>query len=229
MRNHDELTLDKLSEAQRQEVFDALGPEQDMQLYGRGLRRRLPPMVEGDQRRIRLVYSLLFALPGTPVLFYGEEIGLGENLKAEGRLAVRVPMQWTAEPGGGFSTADPSTFPAPLAEGAFGPEHVNVRDQSRDPDSLLSFFRRLVDSYRACPELAWGTVPGASTRGRRPAPVLAHRADVDGVPSSPLHNFADRKVTATLPLDRARRPRPVRRAGRRRIDGDGRATTPRSS
>jgi len=199
VRNHDELTLDKLSAAQRQEIFDAFGPDKDMQVYDRGLRRRLPPMVEGDQRRIRLVYSLLFALPGTPVLFYGEEIGLGENLKAEGRLAVRVPMQWTAGPGGGFSTADPSTFPEPLAEGAFGPEHVNVRDQSRDPDSLLSFFRHLVDSYRACPELAWGTVAVVDP-GPKAGPVLAHRADVDGISVVALHNFADRRVTATLPL-----------------------------
>ncbi len=199
VRNHDELTLDKLTEAQRKEVFDALGPKPDMQLYGRGLRRRLPPMVDGDQRQIRLVYSLLFALPGTPVLFYGEEIGLGENLKAEGRLAVRVPMQWTAEPGAGFSTADPSTFAAPLAEGAFSPKHVNVRDQSRDPDSLLSFFLHLVDSYRACPELAWGTVQVVDP-GPNAAPVLAHRSDVGDVTIVALHNFADRKVTAELPL-----------------------------
>jgi maltose alpha-D-glucosyltransferase/alpha-amylase len=180
-------------------VFDALGPKPEMQLYGRGLRRRLPTMVEGDQRRIRLVYSLLFAMPGTPVLFYGEEIGLGENLKVEGRLAVRVPMQWTAEPGAGFSTADPSTFPAPLVEGAFSPKEVNVRDQSRDPDSLLSFFRRLVEAYRACPELAWGTVQVVDP-GPDAAPVLAHRSDVDDVTIVALHNFASRKVTATLPL-----------------------------
>jgi maltose alpha-D-glucosyltransferase/alpha-amylase len=199
VRNHDELTLDKLTEAQRKEVFDALGPKPDMQLYGRGLRRRLPPMLDGDQRRIRLVYSLLFALPGTPVLFYGEEIGLGENLKIEGRMAVRVPMQWTAEPGAGFSTADRKAFPAPLVTGAFAPRHVNVRDQSRDPDSLLSFFRHLVDSYRACPELAWGTVQVVDP-GPDAAPVLAHRSDVDDVAMVAVHNFADREVTATLPL-----------------------------
>jgi trehalose synthase len=199
VRNHDELTLDKLSEAQRQEVFDAFGPKPDMQLYGRGLRRRLPPMVDGDQARLRMVYSLLFALPGTPVLFYGEEIGLSENLKAEGRLAVRVPMQWTAEPGAGFSTAGTATFPAPLCEGAFAPEYVNVRDQTRDPNSLLSFFRRLVDSYRACPELAWGRYqvldPGADA-----ASVLAHRADAEGVAVVAVHNFARRKAVAALTL-----------------------------
>ena len=105
LRNHDELTLDQLAEGERQEVFDAFGPEPDMQLYGRGLRRRLPPMLGGDPQRIRMAYSLLFSLPGTPVLFYGEEIGMGENLAAEGRMAVRTPMQWSDEPGAGFSTA----------------------------------------------------------------------------------------------------------------------------
>jgi len=199
VRNHDELTLDKLSDPEREEVFAAFGPDPTMQLYGRGLRRRLPPMLDGDPRRIRMVYSLLFSLPGTPVLFYGEEIGLGDNLAAEGRLAVRVPMQWTSAPGGGFSTADPSTFPEPLAAEPFGPEQVNVRDQSRDPDSLLSFFRHLVESYRACPELAWGTVQVIDP-GPDAAPVLAHRCDVDGVAVVALHNFADRRVTATLPL-----------------------------
>ena len=200
VRNHDELTLDKLSEAQRKEVFDAFGPGKDMQLYGRGLRRRLPPMLDGDQRRIRLVYSLLFALPGTPVLFYGEEIGMGENLKVEGRLAVRTPMQWTAEPGGGFSTADPSTFPAPLTEGAFGPEQVNVRDQSREPDSLLSFFRHLIDCYRACPELAWGTVAVVDP-GPEAASVLAHRCRRRRRHRRrPAQLRRDRKATARLPL-----------------------------
>ena len=95
VRNHDELTLDKLTETQRAEVFAAFGPDPDMQIYGRGLRRRLPPMLDGDPRRIRMAYSLLFSLPGTPVLFYGEEIGMGEELSAEGRNAVRTPMQWT--------------------------------------------------------------------------------------------------------------------------------------
>jgi trehalose synthase len=197
VRNHDELTLDKLPEAQRQEVFDAFGPEPEMQLYGRGIRRRLPTMLNGDQRRIRLVYSLLFALPGTPVLFYGEEIGLGDNLKAEGRLAVRVPMQWTPEPGGGFSTADPSTFPEPMAEGDFGPAQVNARDQARDPDSLLSFFRHLVDRYRDCPELAWGT-SSVLDPGPDAAPVLAHRSDADDVSVIALHNFSAEPATATL-------------------------------
>ena len=152
-----------------------------MQLYGRGIRRRLPPMLDGDQRRIRLVYSLLFALPGTPVLFYGEEIGLGENLKIEGRLAVRVPMQWTAEPGAGFSTADPSSVPRAAGRGRLRGRSTSTSATSRaTPTRSLSFFRHLVDSYRACPELAWGTVQVLDP-GPDAASVLAHRADADDV------------------------------------------------
>ena len=109
VRNHDELTLDKLSEEERAEVFARFGPDPDMQLYGRGLRRRLPTMLDGDARAIRMVYSLAFSLPGTPVLFYGEEIGMAENPAIEGRYAVRPPMQWS--PDGGFSTHDRAAPP----------------------------------------------------------------------------------------------------------------------
>ena len=84
VRNHDELTLDKLSDAEREEVFAAFGPDESLQLFGRGLRRRLPPMLDGDAQAIRMVYSLAFSLPGTPVLFYGEEIGMSENLDDRG-------------------------------------------------------------------------------------------------------------------------------------------------
>jgi trehalose synthase len=139
VRNHDELTLDKLTDSERDEVFAAFGPEESMQVYGRGLRRRLPPMLDGDPRRVRMVYSLLFSLPGTPVLFYGEEIGMGEDLDAEGRLAVRTPMQWTSGRNGGFSTAAPGRLPGPVVSGGFAPEFVNVQDQRHDPESLLSF------------------------------------------------------------------------------------------
>ncbi|MGM1063651.1 alpha-amylase family protein [Saccharothrix sp. Mg75] len=127
VRNHDELTLDKLTVPERQEVFAAFGPDEDMQLYGRGLRRRLPSMLGGDPKRVKMVYSLLFSLPGTPVLFYGEEVGMVEDLSIPGREAVRTPMWWDA-----------------------------AVEQRRDPDSLLEWVRMLVERYRECPELAWG-------------------------------------------------------------------------
>ncbi|MDQ3402250.1 MAG: alpha-amylase family protein [Actinomycetota bacterium] len=197
VRNHDELTLDKLTEAERQEVFAAFGPDEDMQLYGRGLRRRVPSMVDGDDRRIRQLYSLLYSLPGTPVLFYGEEIGMAEDLRAEGRLAVRTPMQWDSTRNGGFSTADPADLPGPIPEGKFGPEHVNVASQDRDPDSLLAWIRQLIDMYRQCPELAWGEYEVLDTN--EPS-VLAHRCDIDGTVVV-LHNLADQAVEPTVTLD----------------------------
>jgi trehalose synthase len=199
VRNHDELTLDKLSDEERQEVFDAFGPEPDMQVYGRGLRRRLPPMLDGDPRRIRMVYSLLFSLPGTPVLFYGEEIGMGENLAAEGRHAVRTPMQWTSGRNGGFSLAAPSRLPAPIVEGGFAPEHVNVEAQRRDPESLLRFMTLLVQRYRECPELGWGefeVLPQPNVA------VLAHRLTWDDSSLVAIHNLGAEPCAVPLRLGR---------------------------
>src|SRR5690606_27675038 len=156
-RNHDELTLDQLSAEERQEVFAAFGPAADMQSFGRGLRRRLPPMLGGDQGRLRMVYSLVFTLPGTPVIFYGEEIGMGENLDIEGRLSVRTPMQWSPEPNGGFSTADRRRLARPIPDGDFGPDRVNVLDQRRESDSLLNWMERIMRRRRETPEFGWGT------------------------------------------------------------------------
>ena len=201
VRNHDELTLDKLSDDERQEVFDAFGPEKDMQLYDRGLRRRLPPMLEGDPRRVRMVYSLLFSLPGTPVLFYGEEIGMGENLAAEGRLAVRTPMQWTSGKNGGFSQAAASRLSGPVTEGAFAPEHVNVSDQRRDPGSLLNFVQKLARRYRESPELGWTT--RVEILDQPHAAVLAHRSTWQDASMIALHNLGSEAVRVPLHLDDA--------------------------
>ncbi len=198
VRNHDELTLDKLTEKERQEVFAAFGPDENMQLYGRGLRRRLPSMLGNDPARIKMVYSLLFSLPGTPVLFYGEEIGMGENLAAEGRNAVRTPMQWTNEANGGFSTADPADLAGPVVEGELSPEYVNVADQRRDPDSLLNWIKLLIQRYRESPELSWG----ACTILDHDSPsVFAHRSDYEGGTVIALHNFAAEPAEITLTLD----------------------------
>ncbi|MEV4096761.1 alpha-amylase family protein [Streptosporangium saharense] len=195
VRNHDELTLDKLTDAERQEVFDAFAPDEDMRVFGRGIRRRLPPMLDGDQRRLKLAYSVLFSLPGTPVLFYGEEIGLGENPKGEGRMAVRVPMQWT--PAGGFSpVAERTAVPTPTGE--YGPRNVNVEVQRREPDSLLHWITRLIERYRESPELAWGSYQVLKTDDEA---VLVHRADAEGGTVVAVHNFADREARAEFVLD----------------------------
>ena len=203
VRNHDELTLDQLSEEERQEVFDAFGPTKDVQLYGRGIRKRLPTMLAGDERRIRMVYSLAFSLPGTPVLFYGEEIGMGENLDIDGRLAVRSPMQWSAGANGGFSTAaDPGTLCRPMtaAEG-FGAEEVNVAAQSRDPDSLLNWFERLIRRRKECPELGWGAFRALDTGE---AAVFAHRADWEAGTVVAVHHLGDEPTTIGFALHDAK-------------------------
>jgi trehalose synthase len=199
LRNHDELTLDKLSDDERAEVFAAFGPEPEMQLYGRGLRRRLPPMLDGDPRRLRMAYSLLFAMPGSPVLFYGEEIGMGENLAAPGRMAVRTPMQWSAGRHGGFSGAPRSRLVAPLTEGSYGPEHVNVEAQRNDPGSLLGFMQLLIRRYRECPELAWAA--RVETLAQPETSVLALRSAWDDGEIVTLHNLGPDARSVPLELD----------------------------
>ena len=192
VRNHDELTLDKLTDAERDEVFAAFGPEENMQVYGRGIVRRLPPMLGGDPRRIRMVYSLLFSLPGTPVLFYGEEIGMGENLEAGDRQAVRTPMQWDTGKNGGFSNARPSRLVAPIVTGGFAPEHVNASAQRHDPSSLLHFIQTLIARYRSSPEIGWG----AFTVLEQPdTAVLVHSLDALDERTVFLHNFGSEPRT----------------------------------
>src|SRR3954453_11552052 len=198
VRNHDELTLDKLQPAERDEVFAAFGPEAEMQLYGRGLRRRLPPMLDGDPRRLRMVYSLLFSLPGTPVLFYGEEIGMGENLAIDGRLAVRTPMQWNAGRNGGFSQRAPSRLRRPVTEGPFGPEHVNVDAQRRDPKSLHAFTTLLIKRYRESPELGWADFSILDQPHRH---VLAHECAWDDRRIVAVHNLSAERCTVAFTLE----------------------------
>ena len=197
VRNHDELTLDQLTDKQREEVFAAFGPEPDMQLFGRGLRRRLPSMLDGDERRIRLVYSLLLTLPGTPVLFYGEEIGMAENLDIDGRMSVRTPMQWTDQRNGGFSPARPSRLVRPLPEGRFGSMAVNVAAQRRDPDSLLNWFERMIRRRREIPEIGMGRLAMVETGDHA---VLAHCVELDGVSIVAVHNLSDEPRTVRLQL-----------------------------
>ena len=155
LRNHDELDLGRLEPKQRQCVFDAFGPEKDMQLYNRGIRRRLAPMLQGDRRRLELAYSLMMTLPGTPVIRYGDEIGMGDNLKLPERNCARTPMQWSTEPNGGFTKCDKPVLPV-IADGVYGFPHVNVADQRRDPNSLLNWMERIVRMRKEVPEIGWG-------------------------------------------------------------------------
>jgi maltose alpha-D-glucosyltransferase/alpha-amylase len=185
LRNHDEVDLSRLSEEEMAECFAAFGPDEDMQLYGRGIRRRLAPMLDGDQARLRLAYSLQLTLPGTPVLRYGEELGMGDDLSLPDRDALRTPMQWSAAPHGGFTTAREPVRPV-VSDDRYGYRAVNVTDQQRDPGSLLRWFQSALHTLRECPEVGSGRCTVLPVG--EPA-VLAHRMDAGAGSLLFLHNL----------------------------------------
>jgi maltose alpha-D-glucosyltransferase / alpha-amylase len=163
LRNHDELDLGRLTKAQRQLVFEKFGPDKSMQLYGRGIRRRLAPMLGGDRRRIELAYSLMYTLPGTPVVRYGDEIGMGDDLDLPERNCARTPMQWSAEPQAGFTESDAPFLPV-IDKGPYAFQHVNVAKQRRDPDSMLNWTERIIRMRKEVPEVGWGDFTVILTR-----------------------------------------------------------------
>jgi maltose alpha-D-glucosyltransferase/alpha-amylase len=185
LRNHDELDLGRLSEKQRQTVFAAFGPEPGMQLYQRGIRRRLAPMLQGDRRRMELAYSLMMTLPGTPVIRYGDEIGMGDDLTLPERNCARTPMQWSTEPQGGFTKSEKPILPL-ISHGAYGFEHVNVARQRRDPNSMLNWTERLIRMRKEVPEIGWGSFTVVKTGTPE---VLALRYDWRDNAVLFIHNF----------------------------------------
>jgi maltose alpha-D-glucosyltransferase/alpha-amylase len=196
LRNHDELDLGRLEPAQRELVFERFAPRQRMRLYGRGIRRRLAPML-GDRRLLELAYSLLFSLPGTPVLRYGEELGMGDNLRLKERGSIRTPMQWSAAAHGGFTTAETPVRPV-NSGGLYGYESVNVEQQRRDPSSLLLWITRMIRLRKECPEVGWGSWRLVPTRSPH---VLAVRYEWRGNVLLCVHNLAPEARQVTLSLD----------------------------
>jgi maltose alpha-D-glucosyltransferase/alpha-amylase len=186
LRNHDELDLGRLSEKQRQAVFAAFGPNPEDQLYERGIRRRLAPMLGGDRRRIELAYSLMFTLPGTPVVRYGDELGMGDNLALPERTSCRTPMQWSREPRGGFTKNNKPVVPV-IDDGPYSYEHVNAADQRRDPNSLLNWTERIIRMRKEVPEIGWGDFKILDVGDKS---VLAVRYDWRNNSVLILHNFA---------------------------------------
>jgi maltose alpha-D-glucosyltransferase/alpha-amylase len=194
LRSHDELDLGRLTDEQRERVFKAFAPDKGMQLYDRGIRRRLTPMLGNDRRRLELAYSLLFSLPGTPMLQYGDEIGIGDDLSLPERECARTPMQWTAERHGGFSRAEEVVRPV-IDDAEYGYRKVNAADQRRDRDSLLNWLERVIRARKECPEISWGQfeiLPAG------PPEVLALRYDWRGTSLLTVHNFAGEPRTANV-------------------------------
>src|SRR4051812_15984447 len=192
LRSHDECDLGRLTDEQRRAVFAACGPEPTMQLYNRGIRRRLAPMLGGDRRRIQLAMSLLLTLPGTPMLQYGDEIGIWDDLSLPERECARTAMQWSGERYGGYSTAEKPLVPI-IDDEEHGFRKVNVADQRRDPESLLNWTERRIRARKELPEIGWGdcTVLDAGA----PA-VLALRYVWRNTALLTVHNFSDQPQVA---------------------------------
>lgn len=197
LRNLDELNLQWLSESDRRTVLDRFAPDEEMQIFGRGSRRRLAPML-GERRLIELAYSLLFSMPGTPVIPYGDEIGMGDDLSLDGRNAVRTPMQWTDERNAGFSSADSDELIRPVISGEpFGYEDVNVDEQRDDPESLLNWMIRAIGIRREHSAFGRGEATFLDTGSDR---VISHR--INGTEDVlAVHNLTDESQCVSLDID----------------------------
>lgn len=154
LRNHDEVDLGRLTEAQRNLVYAKMGPQKSMQLYDRGIRRRLTTMLH-NPAQLKLANSLLFSLPGTPVMRYGDEIGMGDDLSLKERTSVRTPMQWTAGKNAGFTDAAKAFRPV-IDQGEYSYQKINVETELKDSNSLLKWMKKIVKIRKSCPEFGFG-------------------------------------------------------------------------
>lgn len=197
LRNHDELTLEMVTEEDRQLMWQLYAPDPRMRL-NLGIRRRLAPLLDNDRRKIEVANSILFTLPGAPIIYYGDEIGMGDNIWLFDRNGVRTPMQWTGEPGAGFSPAPPETYYAPLIDdGAYGYQKVNVAAQIADPNSLFYTIKHMVATRKANPVLGEGSYQFLPTGNLA---VLANLRQSDQAAILAVHNLSDQVQKATLDL-----------------------------
>lgn len=204
LRNHDELDLGRLSKDQLEQVFERFAPEESMRLYDRGIRRRLSPML-GNRPQSELAYSLMFSLPGTPVIRYGDEIGMGDDLSLKERDAVRTPMHWSDAPQAGFSQAEKLVHPV-LTEGPYAYRHVNVETQRRTADSLLNWMTSMIRLRQECTEIGWGKWQILKTGN--PC-VLAMHYHWEGSSLLIVHNFSEKAHEIVLDLKRGKECRLV--------------------
>ncbi len=197
LRNHDELTLEMVTEEDRQLMWQLYAPEPRMRL-NLGIRRRLAPLLDNDRRKIELANAILFSLPGAPIIYYGDEIGMGDNIDLFDRNGVRTPMQWTAEKGAGFSPTDPANFWAPLIDNdTYGYQKINVEAQQADPDSLFHTMKHFIATCQANPVLGEGDyefLPAANKS------ILAYLRRSESATVLVVCNLAGQPQTVQLPL-----------------------------
>ena len=200
LRNHDELNLGRLTYMDREHVYSCFAADPSTRIYDRGIRRRLAAML-GDTRRVELAFSLILSLPGTPVLFYGDELGMGDDLSQPARLAVRTAMQWSDQLNAGFSTAAANALHASvICEGRFGYRHINVAALEREPNSLFNRITRLIRTRKQCPEIGWGELLPIATSNDA---VFAHICSWRQDQVLAVHNLSS--ASAEVVISRARR------------------------
>jgi len=211
LRNHDELTLEMVTDEERDYMYSEYAHDARMRI-NLGIRRRLAPLVDNSRRRLELLNSLLFSMKGTPVLYYGDEIGMGDNVFLGDRAGVRTPMQWTGDRNAGFSKADVHALYAPVvADPVYGYQAVNVEAQQRIPGSLLNWTKRLVRIRRAHPVFGRGTLEFLHPDNRRVVAYLREHEGVSVLCVASLSRFAQ---YVELDLARFRGRVPVELIGR---------------
>lgn len=203
LRNHDELTLEMVTEEERQWMWDEYAPEPRMRL-NLGIRRRLAPLMDNNRQKIELANSLLLTLPGSPIIYYGDEIGMGDNIWLPDRNGVRTPMQWIAEPGAGFSAAPAARYYSPvISEPPYAPELVNVEQQQADPNSLLNRLRHLISVRKSIRVFGRGTFSWLQAENKA---VAAFLRSYESQNVAVLNNLSDEEQTVHLSLPGSMNP-----------------------
>lgn len=196
LRNHDELDLEGIGEADKKAVLKAFAPDKTMYVYQRGIRRRLAPMLSGNIQHLAVAHAILLSLPGVPVMRYGDEIGMGDDLRLEERYAVRTPMQWSSREAAGFSSADPKKLiRSPISSGPWRYQQVNVEKALLSRNSLLHRIIDMVNARAVLPEI--GNAPFTIVRVEQ-ASVLVILYQSDSKKVLTLANFSDRPASVTL-------------------------------
>ena len=200
LRNHDELTLEMVTDEDRDFMWEHYAEERRYRI-NLGIRRRLAPLMQNDPRRIQMMYSMLFSLPGTPVLYYGDEIGMGDNVTLPDRNGVRTPMQWSDEINGGFSaTRIEDLYAPPISDPEYGYRTVNVENQRAEPDSLLNTIRHMIHTYKALPVLAGGELEFCEHVPQHVLAFWRHHKAYNRVTSLfAVHNLTDAATDVELP------------------------------
>ena len=195
LRNHDELTLEMVTEEERQWMWQEYAPEPRMRL-NLGIRRRLAPLLDNDRRKIELAHSLLFTLPGSPVLYYGDEIGMGDNIWLPDRNGVRTPMQWNSEPNAGFSDASIQSLYVPIInDDVHGPAPTNVQSQRQDPNSLWNTLRQMIMIREEHHAFGWGEFEWMDLENDK---IAAFQRTFEGEIILAIHNLSDSEQRISL-------------------------------